>query len=154
MVEVIIDIANRSVVNMKEFRAAFNQLKDGKHLVTVKDMRRRSIPQNSYYWAVVVPLVRKGLYDAGYDDVRTNDDAHEVLKHVHLRRRMVSKQTGDVIDIAGESKKLTIPEFNDYIETVCRWSAEFLNVVIPSPNEQLAEFESWEQQIVEDEITM
>ncbi|MBK7885514.1 MAG: hypothetical protein IPJ81_18245 [Chitinophagaceae bacterium] len=60
MVEVIIHINNRKVINMKEFREAFNQLKDGKHLVTVKDMRKRSIPQNAYYWGVVVPMVKKG----------------------------------------------------------------------------------------------
>ena len=48
MVEVIININNRKVVNMKEFREAFNQLKDGKHMVTVKDMRKRSLPQNAY----------------------------------------------------------------------------------------------------------
>lgn len=129
---------------MQEFRTAFAQLKDGKHLVTVKDMRKRSIPQNSYYWGVIVPLVRKGLYDAGYDEVRTNDDAHEVLKHIHLRKRMVSRQTGDVIDIAGSSAKLTTPEFNEYIESICRWSAEFLGVVIPSPHEYLSvEFDNW-----------
>ena len=45
MIEVIIHIANKKVINMKEFRDAFNQLKDGKHLVTVKDMRRRSVPR-------------------------------------------------------------------------------------------------------------
>jgi hypothetical protein len=103
MLELVLYISNKKVVNMPEFKAAFNQLKDGKHLLTVKDMRRRTIPQNSYYWGVMVPLVRRGLYEAGYDDVKTNDDAHEILKHVHLKNRMVNKQTGEVIDIAGSS---------------------------------------------------
>src|SRR5438552_17183381 len=101
MVDLIIHIRDRNIVNMQELKAAFNSLKDGKHQVTIKDVRNRSLPQNDYYWAVIVPMCRKGLYDAGYDEVRTNDDAHEVLKHEHLRKRIVSKQTGDVIDIAG-----------------------------------------------------
>ncbi len=155
MVEVIIHISNRRIVNMQEFKDAFNQLKDGKHLVTVKDMRKRSVPQNSYYWGVVVPMVRKGLYDAGYDEVTTNEDAHEVLKHIHLRKRIVSKQTGDVIDISDSSAKLSIPQFNEYIEAICKWASEFLNVVIPSPNEEIiafAEYNRWLQEsIVKDE---
>lgn len=149
MVEVIINISNRKVVNMQEFKAAFNQLKDGKHMVTVKDIRKRSIPQNSYYWGIIVPMVRKGLYDAGYDEVTTNDDAHEVMKHIHLRKRIVSKQTGDVIDISNSSAKLSIPEFNIYIEAICKWASEYLGIVIPSPNDQLAEFEQWEHSIMD-----
>ena len=149
MVEVVIHINNRKVVNMKEFRDAFNQLKDGKHLVTVKDMRKRSIPQNAYYWGVIVPMVRKGLYDAGFDEVRTNDDAHEVLKHVHLRKHIVSKHTGEIItEIAGSSTTLSIPEFNDYIEAICKWASEYLGIIIPSPNEQIVEFEQWQSSIV------
>ena len=142
MRELIININNRKIVNMPELKAMFNQLKDGKHLLTIKDYRKRSLPQNAYYWAVMVPLVRRGLYDSGYDEVRTDDEAHEVIKQVHLKRNIVSKQTGDVIEIPGHTSKLTIPEFNEFIESVCRWSAEFLNVYIPSPNEQLVEFEN------------
>lgn len=147
MIELVIHIANKKVINMDEFRKAFSQLKDGKHLVTVKDMQRRSVPQNAYYWAVVVPMVRKGLYDAGFDAVRTNDDAHEVIKHIHLKKRMVSKQTGEVIDTARSTTELNMPDFNDFLEHVCRWSAEYLNVIIPSPNQQLAEFEEWTEEV-------
>lgn len=138
MKEVILNISNRKIINLDEFRKAFVSLKDGRYLITIKDMRKRSLPQNAYYWAVVVPLVRAGLYEAGYDEVQDNDDAHEVIKQVHLRKRIVSKQTGDVIDIAGHTKKLTIPEFNDFIERVSKWAAEFLGVVIPAPSHNMA----------------
>ncbi len=140
MFEVIIHISNRRLVNSKDLKEVLNQLKDGRHLVTVKDLRKRSIPQNSYYWGVCVPLVRKGLYDNGFDEVRTNDDAHEVMKHVLLKKEMVSKQTGEAFIIAGSTKELNIPDMNAYIERVCRWAAEYLNVYIPSPNEEFADF--------------
>ena len=149
MQELIIHIRDKKIVNMPEMRKVFNALKEGKYLISIKDFRKRSIPQNAYYWSVVVPLVRKGLYEAGFDEVRTNDDAHEIIKHVHLKKQMVSKQTGDVIDIAGSSSSLSIPEFNEFIERVCKWASEYLGIYIPSPNEQLAEFEEWEQSIVE-----
>lgn len=147
MKEVVLHISNRKIQNMEEFKATLRDLKDGRHLVSVKDMRRRSLPQNAYYWGVIVPMIREGLYDSGYDDVRTNDDAHEILKHIHLKKRMINKQTGEVIDIGGSTAELSIPEFNDFIERICRWSAEFLGVVIPSPNEQLVMFNEWQETI-------
>lgn len=149
MVEFFIDIDNQAPLSIEEFKKAFTQLKNGRHLVTIKDMRKRSSPQNRYYWGVIIPLVRSGLYESGYDDVKTNEDAHEVLKHVILRRRMVSKQTGDVIDIAGSSAMLSVPEFDNYIESICKWAAEYLSIVIPSPNEQYVEFQEWGELITE-----
>lgn len=128
---------------MDEFRRAFAGIKDGKHLVTAKDMRRRSVAQNSYYWGVVVPMVRAALYESGFDQIRSVEDAHEALKYFHLRNRVVNEQTGEVIEITGSTKDLNVPEFNDYIERICRWAAEYLSIVIPSPNEELAEFENW-----------
>ena len=71
--------------------------------------------------------------------MRDNLYAHEVLKHIHLRKRIVSTQTGDVIDIAGSSASLTIPEFDRYLEDICRWAAMDLDLVIPSPNQQMME---------------
>lgn len=140
MIEVVIHISNKKVVNMSEFKAAFNQLKDGKHMVTVKDIRKRSVPQNSYYWAVVVPAVRKGLYDIGFDEVQTDQDAHRLLKRQFIRRQIVNRQTGEVVGFTGSTTELTIPEMNDYIERICKWSAEYLGIYIPSPNEEFAEF--------------
>lgn len=150
MIELVININNRKLINPAEFKNALKDLKDGKHLVTVKDYRKRSLSQNAYYWGVIVPLVKNGLYEAGFDEVKTTADAHEVMKHVLLRNRLVSKQTGDVIDIAGSSSKLTIPEFNNYIETICKWASEYLGVVIPTPGEELAMFIDQVEEFVEE----
>jgi hypothetical protein len=140
MKEFVLQISGRKIVNMLEFRHFFNELKDGKHLLTIKDLRKRSVSQNAYYWGVMVPIIKKALYDAGYDEVTTNEDAHEVIKHLLLKKRIVSKQTGDVIDISTSTTKLSISEFNEFIERVCRWAAEFLGTYIPSPNEEMVMF--------------
>lgn len=150
MQEVLISRTEKGLTNQDQLMAVFNSLKIGHHRVIIKDARTRSLPQNAYYWGVIVPLVRQGLYDAGYDEVKTNMDAHEVIKHLHLRKRVVSKQTGDVIDIAGSTAGLSVIEFNTLIEDVCRWSAEFLGVVIPSPNQQMKDFEDYVN-LMEDE---
>lgn len=140
MIELIIYIRDKKVVNIKELKEAFNQLKDGKHLITIKDLRKRSLNQNNYYWGVIVPTVRKGLYDAGYDDVQTNDDAHEVLKYVLNKKEIINKQTGEMINVAGSTAKLSIPEFNDFIERICKWAAEYLGITIPSPYQTIEDF--------------
>ena len=148
MVELIVNISNKRIVNMSDLKSAFNNLKDGRHLITIKDFRKRSIPQNSYYWGVVVPMVRRGLYDAGYDAVRTNDEAHAVLKHVFLRKEIVSKETGDMIEMSGSTTALTIPEFNDFLESVCRWASEYLGIIIPDTNEVIIDFSESVEEIV------
>ena len=134
---------------MDDFINAFNQMKDGKILLTMKDYRKRSVSQNAYYWSVVVPMVRHGLYDIGFDEVQTNEDAHELLKRQFVRRQFVNKQTGEVVAITESTTKLSIPEFGEYLEKVCKWAAEYLGVVIPSPNEELAEFENTVNEMVE-----
>jgi hypothetical protein len=145
MQELNIHIRDKKIVNMQEMREVFNRLKDGKYLITIKDVRKRSVQQNSYYWSVVVPMVRKGLYEAGFDVIRTNDDAHTVLKQVILKKDIVSKHTGEVFTVGGTTKDLSVPEFHEYLETVCRWAADYLGIYIPSPNEQIAEFKEWQE---------
>lgn len=154
MVEVIVHKGSNTILNMADFRAAFDQMKDGKIHIAMKDYRKRSIPQNAYYWCVVVPMVRKALYDTGWDDIQTNDDAHEVLKRQFIRKKLVNKETGEVVIIAGKSSLLTIPEFNDYIERICKWAAEYLSIVIPSPNQQYHEFEEYTENQIVDETDM
>lgn len=149
MTEVIINISNRRLVNVQELKDAFKNLKDGKHLVTVKDFRRRTLPANAYYWGVMVPMVRKALFEQGFDDVLTNEDAHEIIKAIHLSKRMFSKQTGHTIDIVGHTKTLSITEFSDFIERVCKWAAEYLGIHIPSPNEQMVEFAEYNEKLHE-----
>lgn len=154
MEEVIIHKAAGTILNMADFRQAFDRMKDGKILLTMKDYRKRSIPQNAYYWVVVVPMVRKALYDTGWDDIQTNDDAHEALKKQFIKRKLVNKTTGEVVTMTGKSSLLTIPEFNEYIERICKWAAEYLSIVIPSPNQQYHEFEEYAQNPIVDETEM
>ena len=149
--ELFIDMSNNCIMNMDEFRKLFYGLKNGKYHITLKDARQRSIPQNRYYRGVVVPLVRKGLYDAGYDEVKTNDDAHEVMKGLFHKKDIVNKLTGDMITTVLSTTTFSIPEFDNFIETICKWAAEFLGVVIPAPNQVFVEYIDWVDTILENE---
>lgn len=144
MQEIAINIVGRKIIEMDLLKEFFNHMKDGKHLLIHKDFRKRSLPQNAYYWAVVVPMVQKGLYDAGYDDVTSNEIAHEVIKRLFIKKDIVNKETGEVlVEGVGSTAKLTVPEFEELTEKVSKWSAEYLGVVIPAPSHELAMLAEW-----------
>ena len=157
MREMIVHIdAAKRVINHQDLKDFFRSFKTGATLITARDYRKRSNQQNRYYWAVMVPIVRAGLQDLGFDDIEDNEDAHELLKELHLKKSILSRVTGDEIPIAGSTRKLTIFEMNEYIERVARWAAEYLGVFIPSPTQQyaeLAEYTDHQEKLAEDGIT-
>lgn len=143
MIELILTIHNRKLINREEFKKLLSGLKDGKHLVRISNYSKRSLRQNAYYFGVVVPMVRQGLFDAGYDEVTENEDAHEIMKHIFLKRVVRSEINDDAITISGSTAKLTTEQFNDFLDQVIRWSAQYLNVVIPDPNSAYAMLEDY-----------
>ena len=86
----------------------------------------RSQLQNKYWWAAVVPLVMKGLIDAGYNEVKTKEDAHTVLKLMFLKKYF--KESEDFT-----TRTLSPKEFKELIETVQQFGAEYLAIYIPDP---------------------
>ena len=87
-----------------------------------KPKTSRSTLQNSYYWSVVVEILAKEL---GYD----KDEIHEILKYKFLQSNAMG------MPYVKSTTKLSTGEFEDYLEKIRRWAAEFLNINIPLPNE-------------------
>ena len=112
-------------------------LPDGRYFVTIKKKNNRTNQQNKYWWSGVVPLVRQGLKDAGYNEVKTNEDAHEVLKALFLKKH-ISNGDGVALEMSGSTTELSTIEFNELIANVQQWAAEFLNVIVPDPNTQVS----------------
>ena len=101
-----------------------------------KKKRKRSNEQNAYLWGVVYTCVKQGMIDVGFRDV-TIDNIHELMKGKFLKQDLINQDTGEVFPITGHTSKLTTIEFNDYFEQIKQWAAEYLNVYIPDPNEQV-----------------
>jgi hypothetical protein len=131
----LVHIKFSQITNKSAIRKAF-ELEDGTYLMTIKPKKNRSLPQNKYYWSVMVPMVLEGLKDIGYNEIKTIEDAHEVLKGLFNKKQLVNPD-GVVLEVASTTTKLTTLEFSLYIADVQRWAAEFLNVIIPDPNQQL-----------------
>ena len=138
MPEFILHKKDGAIVNKRATRKFFEDLPtDGKFLVKADPFKKRSNRQNSFYWAGIVPMVKEGLINMGYDEVKTNDDAHAVIKHLFLKRKMTSQVNGDEIEVEGSTAKLSTSEFNFFFEEVIRWAATYLNIQIAYPNENL-----------------
>ena len=106
-----------------------------------KKFRKRTSPQNRYYWSVIVQYWMQLLSDS-QGEIYTKDRTHLFLKQNFNYRDVVIEATGEVLremKSTTENRTFEMEEFHE----VCRQKAlEFFNVVIPLPNEQLEIFES------------
>lgn len=146
MIDLVFEIRDRKIINSQDLKIIFQRLKDGKHQITIQDLRKRSLSQNDYYWSVVVPMCRVGLYNAGYDEIKQDQDAHKALKNLFIPKNMGKKNEST-------TTKLTVVGMDQYLESIAKWAAEYLSVVIPTPNQesmQLAKYTPDCEQMVEE----
>jgi len=103
----------------------------GKYQFIIKKVfRKRSIPQNSYYWGVVLPMIAKEM---GEDDL---NEAHALMKAKFLSKEKViaGKNGWEKVTIVGKSSKLSTHDFGIFLEKVIRWASSFLELHIPDPD--------------------
>lgn len=136
MNEFFFHIVDGVVTNPRVLDNHYKSLPDGSYRGTSEIARKRSLAQNSYYWGCVVPLVREGLVNNGFREVKTNEDAHEVMKALFLKRKIKNEESGDIIEINGSTQKLTTVEFMTYLEEIAQWAASYLGLHVPEPNSQ------------------
>lgn len=67
-------------------------------------------------------------------------ETHDLMKAKFLKVEKVNEKTGEIITSIGTTTSITTTEMMDYIASIQQWAAEFLNIDIPDPGEQL-EFE-------------
>ncbi len=133
-----IDVSGE-IINPKTVRQFFNELpQDSTGTLTWKPANLRSLSQNAYYHSVCVPMIKDGLREVGYDDIRTNEQAHNFLKAKFLRQYAHNRNNPEeVLDLgAGSTTELTTVMFMAYIAEIQKFAAEFLNITIPDPGQQ------------------
>ena len=119
--------------HVPRWNAAMSILEGQRVEVTIRRERsQRSIAQNNYWWAAVVPLFSEW---SGYE----KDEAHEVLKALFLTTEKTLPD-GETVKVVGSTAKLKTAEFADLVERVARWLAGH-GVYLPPPG-QTAEEES------------
>lgn len=128
------------VVNKKLFSQCLKSFNGKPLTLTIeRKKKKRSSPQNRFYWGVVVPIIQHGLLDAGWGRIAcSKDSVHELLKSKFLPSREVANQkTGEVMEMPGSTAECTTVEMMEYIDEITAFAAEFLGVHIPAPNEEL-----------------
>lgn len=88
---------------------------------------KRTSPQNSYYFGVVIATIAK---HTGYSP----DEVHELAATLFLPDGEV-EIGGKTIMRRKSTAKLSKVEFGDYIDRVIAWAASEAGVVIPAPME-------------------
>ena len=88
----------------------------------------RTLPQNRYYWGVVLKYVSSYT---GY----TNEEAHDLFKDAFLIKKTVTIGS-KTVERTPSTTELSTIEFNTFIDCVCRYVAEELGPYIPLPNEK------------------
>lgn len=110
-----------------------------------KKKKHRSNEQNRYYWGVVVPHILDAFIELGNDLQEGNPEhlqlIHDFLKRRCLPARQVCDAHGVEVELTPSTTDLSTTEMMEYIERVCLFAAESLNVAIPQPNEQTRIFE-------------
>jgi hypothetical protein len=117
---------------------AIRSFNDKDVVITFSKVKKsRSNGQNRFYWGVVIPLIQNGLIEAT-GELRSADNIHyKILIPMFAPiNEMVNKETGEIIHERLTSSDLSTTQFMEYILEIQKWSAEFLGVDIPNPNEE------------------
>lgn len=111
---------------------------EGKFIeITIKrKYKRRSIPENKYYFGVVIQIWKDLIYEE-WGETWSSEQTHEFLKSHCNFKEIVNQNTGEIIKIPHSTSDLKIIEFEEYLEKCRRLAFDFFNVQIPLPNEQL-----------------
>lgn len=104
---------------------------DGRYeIVGRKESKRRTNPQNAYYWGVVIPRIRAEFERLG--NICDNDLVHEFMKK-NLGIRSVITVSNKADYVLKSTSKYTKQEFIDYLDKVVLFAHETLEIEIPEP---------------------
>jgi len=96
---------------------------------------KRSTPANRYYWGVVVELIYLALKESGWEVNR--EGTHELLRVRFLSEDKPIGNDGEFVTRVKSTTELDSKEFGEYVEACKRFAAEYLNVNVPDPEEQI-----------------
>jgi hypothetical protein len=126
--QIIGTVKSKYLITDFDAKALENQILDLFELEKVKGKANkkeiRSIQQNRYYHGVVLDII------CDYTGIA------KPLLHENLRDTLIDDTIGEYgLKRKKSSATLTTKQFEEYTESIRRWAAIFLNVVIPEPNQ-------------------
>lgn len=116
--------------------ALFPGLKPGRYLVEVNSADKRSNQANNFYWQILTVYIQPALYEQGWREIKTKEDAHQFTAKLFLTVKMVNEESGETVERIRSTTELNKEEFGVYLEEIMQWAAEYLSIAIPPPNSQ------------------
>lgn len=126
-----------SFSNTKVYKEYLDELEHGQIKIVVSSMKKRSLPQNSFLHGVLIPEFRNALVSVGYDEVKNDKQAKDIMKKMFLTRQIVNKETGEYLEYIQDTSDCTKEEMGILYDEVVKFCLENMNYRIPLPNEQL-----------------
>lgn len=104
--------------------------------VVLQTKNNRSLLQNKFYWGVVILCCQQGIKETQGETI-SKEMAHSFLKYNCNYTEIVNQDTGEILRIEKESKKLSTIEWEEFIEECRRFILKWFGIVVPMPNEFL-----------------
>lgn len=122
--------------NSKVFTELLLNLRNKDVEITIsKRRKKRSGNQNRYYFGVLIPCIQQGLFDTQGEWLNT-EEVHAFLK-VHFNyKEITNTSNGEMVKLGKTTTELSTIEFEEYQDKCRIFADEFLNVIIPLPNQQ------------------
>ena len=95
---------------------------------------KRSLSQNAYWFAVVIPILSQHLREGTGDSSWTNDAAHEFSKMLWLPAKTRKLPDGSEITTPTSSTELSTKEFSTLTDEAILWLGE-QGIAVPSPDQ-------------------
>jgi hypothetical protein len=109
-------------------------------LTVTRQYKKRSTPQNAYYWGVIIPIWQGIILDE-HGESLNNDETHEFLKVNFNYVDAVNEATGEILRMPKSTTKNTTVQQEEYHERCRQAAASMFGVNIPLPNEQTKMFD-------------
>lgn len=136
----IVSKRNGQWVPNRQLQSYRDAAEDGRYILKLDRHNKRSNAENRFFHGVLVPEFRKALNEVGYNEVRTDQQAKDIIKSMFLKTSIVNEKTGEYIETIRNTSDLSKIEMANLFDEVIRFAAENLNYQIPYPNEQLEAF--------------
>jgi len=105
-------------------------------LTLEKPKKKRSSPQNRYYWGMLIPLMQSGAKDL-WGEVWSIDKAHKFLSNKFVFHESVNQKTGEITNTTKSTTELTTTDWEVYMTEIRIYLLEDFDINAPEPNEIL-----------------
>ena len=137
-IEIESKVVNHKLEKNRDLISEVIQSLEGKDIIITieKKRKKRSNPQNAYYWGIVLPMMQTGFYNNLGEHVGIQE-AHEFLKNRFLFKEIVNENNAEIIKMPQSTTELSTIQFEEYLDKIREFATEFLSIQIPLPNDTL-----------------